>query len=122
MQPGERQSHLGFSTGRTRNLAPARPLHKVLEQRRLTGPFLAAQDEYLALSGPDTGHQPIQHAALDAPAKQLAPDPGIRKLWRRHGRLGHVHVSGAGDFLTGKWLGHDVLFSLPGRFLADDVS
>jgi hypothetical protein len=102
MQRGEREFHLRFGTGRPHDLAAARPLQHVIQQRGLTGPRLAAQDEYLALSRPDTGHQPIQHAALVVSAEQPVLDPWIGRLGWPRGRLAHVEVSGGRDFLTGR--------------------
>src|SRR5438128_12533978 len=75
--------HLGLNAGRTRNVTPRRPRHKVLQQRRLAGPRLATQDQHTTLTGPHTLQQAIESLALGATTKERWP-----RVVTRHGSAG----------------------------------
>ena len=70
LQPGERELHLGLNARRSREATSCRALRQVFQQRGLSEPRLAAQDQHLTLTRPRSHQQPIKRRALGATTGQ----------------------------------------------------
>ena len=84
--PMTRQLHLGLNTGRPRETTSCRALRQVFQQRGLSVPRLAAQDQYRAVPRRQGLQQPIKLCALGTAAAQhgavrraLPPSPSFER-------------------------------------------
>ena len=74
-QAGERDLDLGLHPAHAQHGRVPGDLRRVLEQRALADPRLAAHHEHAARARPGVGHEPLDALALGSAAQQHATDP-----------------------------------------------